>query len=136
MVEFIRRQQKNSKKQLTMPSDVYKAIKHHYSEEQEYFIVIGVNGAHEMIYSKVVTVGLVNQTLAHPREIFADAITNRCVGIFIAHNHPSRHLNPSREDLILTKRVKEAGELLVINLIDHIIFSDEEYYSLKEHNKL
>lgn len=136
MAEFIRRQQKDTKRQLTKPSDVYNVIRHHYSDEQEYFIVVGVNGALELKYSKVITIGLVNQSLAHPREIFADAITNRCTGIFIAHNHPSKHLVPSLEDKMITLRVKEAGEILGIDLLDHIIFSDDSYYSLKEHEQL
>lgn len=136
MTEFLRRRQKDTKRQLTKPSDVYSVIRHHYSDQQEYFIVVGVNGACELIYSKVITIGLVNQTLAHPREIFADAITNRCTGIFIAHNHPSKHLTPSLEDRMLTLRVKQSGELLGIDLLDHIIFSDEGYYSLKEHEQL
>ena len=136
MAEFLRRQHKDTKRLLTTPSDVYNIIRHHFSDEQEYLIVVGVNGACELIYSKIITIGLVNQTLAHPREIFADAITNRCTGIFIAHNHPSKHLMPSLEDRMLTHRVKESGKILGIELLDHIIFSDEGYYSLKEHEQI
>lgn len=133
ITEFLRRQN-NSKKALIHPADVYQAIKHLFSEEQEHFIVIGVNGGNEILYKKVVTTGLVNQSLVHPREVFADAISSRCTSIFIAHNHPSRRLIPSIEDKGVTARLIQAGELLGISVLDHIIFSDESYFSFKEHD--
>lgn len=134
--EFLRRRQSTLKRPLTHPSDVFQVIRHHFSEEQEKFIAIGVNGAKELLYSKVVTVGLINMSPVHPREVFADTITSRCSGIFIAHNHPSRHITPSADDIGVTLRMKEAGNILGIKLIDHIIFSDDAYYSFNEHGVL
>ena len=134
--EFLRRRQSNLKRVLMNPADVYQVIRHHFSEDQERFIVGGVNGASEVMYSKVITIGLVNQTLVHPREVFADAVTSRCTGIFVAHNHPSRHVSPSAEDVAVTMRIKEAGDILGIRLLDHLVFSDESYYSFREHGAL
>ncbi len=134
--ELIRRRQSTLKKQLAHPADVFQVIRHHFSEEQEKLIAIGVNGANEIIYSKVVTVGLINMSPVHPREVYADAITSRCSGLFIAHNHPSRHVSPSTDDIAVTLRMKEAGEILGVKLLDHIIFSDDAYYSFNEHGVL
>ena len=136
MAEFIRRHQELNSKSITHPSDIFNLIKHLYTDEQERFVVIGLNGANEPVYKKIITSGLINQTLVHPREVYSDAISSRCTSIIIAHNHPSHRLSPSKEDLITTQRIKLAGELLGITLLDHIIFSDTGYYSLKEHEQL
>jgi DNA repair protein RadC len=81
---------------------------------------------------RVVSVGLVNKTQVHPREVFADPITDRASAIIVAHNHPSGDLKPSKEDTEITKQLKAAGETLGIKLLDHIIFNQKEYYSFLE----
>lgn len=136
MSEFIRRHNELNKKAITHPADIYRLISHLYSDEQERFITIGLNGGNEPVFKKIITTGLVNQTLVHPREVFADAISSRCISIIIAHNHPSHRLSPSKEDILTTQRIKLAGELLGITLLDHLIFSDTGYYSFKEHDTL
>ena len=134
MAEFMRRQMTNSKKAIISPVDVYQAVRHLHSDAQEHFIVIGCNGGNEIVFKKVVTIGLINQTLVHPREVFADAISSRCTSIFVAHNHPSGRLIPSPDDKAVTDRLVKAGELLGISVLDHIIFYDEGYFSFKEHS--
>ena len=136
MGEFVRRHQEVNKKAITEPADIYKLIAHLYKDEQEVFIVIGLNGANEPIYKKVVTTGLIDQTLVHPREVFADAVASRCSRIIIAHNHPTHRLTPSKEDIASTNRIRQAGALLGISLLDHLIFSDTDFYSMKDHNLL
>lgn len=84
----------------------------------------------------MVTVGLVNKSQVHPREVFADPITDRAATIIIAHNHPSGDLIPSKEDTEVTRQLKAAGETLGIKLLDHIIFNNKGYYSFLEHNEL
>lgn len=84
----------------------------------------------------MVTVGLVNRSQGHPREVFADPITGRAATIIIAHNHPSGDLIPSKEDTEVTRQLKAAGETLGIKLLDHIIFNNKGYYSFLEHNEL
>ena len=137
MVEFARRRTAGrATKRATRPQDVFEEVKHYFDYEQERFIVVGVNGAGEIAYSKVVTIGLLDRTLIHPREVFSDAIKMRCSGIFIAHNQPSSYVEPSEADIMSTERLKQAGELLGIKLLDHIIFSETEYYSFREHGDL
>lgn len=137
MVEFARRRTAGrATKKATRPQDVFEAVKHYFDAEQERFIVVGVNGAGEIAYSKVVTIGLLDRTLIHPREVFSDAIRMRCSGIFVAHNHPSSNVEPSEADIMTTERLKKAGELLGIQLLDHLVFSENDYYSFREHGDM
>ena len=80
--------------------------------------------------------GLVNKTQVHPREVFADPITDRASAIIVAHNHPAGGLNPSKEDIEVTKQLKSAGEILGIRMLDHIILNHKGYYSFLEDGKL
>ena len=107
---------------------------HFSSRDQEHFITIMLNGAHEVIDSFISTIGLLNKTIVHPREVFAPAIKNRAAAIAIAHNHPSGSLEPSEEDKQVTMRLINAGEILGIRVIDHIVFSSRGYYSFLEHS--
>ena len=114
------------------PSDIFSAISHFDDSMQEHFICIMLNGAYEIIEKRVITTGLINRTVVHPREVFAPAIERRAVAIIIAHNHPSGHLEPSQEDFEVTSRIKSAGDLLGINVLDHIIFCTDSYHSMAE----
>lgn len=136
MAEFMRRRVHPDKKAVRNPSSVFEIVRRFYDPDQERFIVIGVNGAGEVSFSKVVTIGLLDKTLIHPREVFADAIKQRCSSIFIAHNHPSGNLEPSSADVMTTSRLIKAGELLGINVLDHIIFSENNFYSFREHDEM
>ena len=80
--------------------------------------------------------GLVNKTQVHPREVFADPITDRASVIIVAHNHPSGEVKPSKEDIDITMQLKAAGETLGIKLLDHIIFNQKDYYSFLEKGQL
>ncbi len=121
---------------IASPADIYREIRHYSSREQENLIVLLLNGAHEMIGSFVATVGLLNRTIIHPREVFASAIKERAAAIVIAHNHPSGNLIPSEEDKEVTIRLKRAGEILGIRILDHLVFTDERFYSFVEHGIL
>lgn len=91
------------------------------SKPQEHFVVITLDGANRLIEKRIITIGTLNASLVHPREVFADAITDRAAGIIVAHNHPGGTLEPSGPDVVVTKRLRAAGELLGIRLLDHII---------------
>jgi DNA repair protein RadC len=80
----------------------------------------------------VITVGLVNHSLVHPREVFAEAITDRAASIICVHNHPSGSLEPSSQDIAITQQLRDAGTTLGIPLLDHIIVTKNGYCSLKE----
>ena len=119
---------------MTMPSDIFhiQMIKDIQLKKQEYFITITLNGASEVIQSRIITMGLLNQSLIHPREVFSDAVTDRAAGIICAHNHPSGNLDPSSQDIQITRQLASAGEIMGIQLIDHIIFSKSGFLSFKE----
>ena len=125
-----------SKKTVVCPADIHKAIRHLASDEQESMIAVGLNGAHEIIYTQVVTTGLLNKTIVHPREVFSRAIRDRCCAIAIAHNHPSGNIEPSSDDKDVTVRLQKAGDILGIKLLDHLVFTDEKYYSFLEHGMM
>ncbi len=116
--------------------DIYAEIKHFAIRDQEQFIVCSLNGAHELMQANMVTKGLINKTLVHPREVFAIPLEKRATAIIVAHNHPSGNLEPSSEDLTLTERLAECGELLGIPVLDHLIISPDSYYSFVDHRLL
>ena len=99
---------------------------------QECFVVITLDGVHQVIQLHEITVGLADQTQVHPRETYVCALEDRAVAIVIAHNHPSGSLDPSMDDLLTTRRLADAGRLLGIPLLDHMIVSEAGYCSLKE----
>ena len=103
---------------------------------QEVFAVMSLNGANRILKIRLVTVGLLDSNQAHPREVFADPITDRAASIIVAHNHPSGTLEPSHEDIALTKRLQKAGEILGIKLLDHLILTKDGMISLKQLGKL
>jgi DNA repair protein RadC len=102
------------------------------SKQQEYFICISLNGANEVIEKRIVTVGLLDKSQVHPREVFADVIIDRAASIILAHNHPSGELKPSNSDLRIHEQLVEAGKILGIKILDHIIISKKGYYSFQE----
>jgi len=101
-------------------------------KKQEYFVCISLNGTNEVIEKRIVTVGLLDKTQVHPREVFADVITDRAAAVIFAHNHPSGELKPSSSDLKIHEQLTEAGKILGINVLDQIIVSKKGYYSFQE----
>jgi DNA repair protein RadC len=99
-------------------------------------ICVSINGANEVINVRVITIGLINRTHVHPREVFADVIAEHASAVIIAHNHPVGDLIPSKEDSEITIKTKAAGEVLGINILDHIIFNRENYFGFMENNAL
>ena len=135
-LELGRRRLPPKRKQIIFPGDVFPLIQHIGSRMQEHFLCIALNGAHEVMSITTVSIGLVNHTIVHPREVFSIPIRERATAIIVAHNHPSGNLTPSRDDLSVTERLKKAGELLGIRVLDHLIFSEETYRSMLEENEL
>jgi len=101
-------------------------------KQQEYFLCISLNGANEVIEKRVVTIGLLDKSPVHPREVFADVIADRAAAVIFAHNHPSGDLQPSQSDLQLQEQLTEAGKILGIRVLDHVIVSRKGYYSFQE----
>ena len=99
-------------------------------KKQEYFVCLTLDGANRLIAKRVVTIGTLTASLVHPREVFADAIADRAASIIVAHNHPSGGLEASQADREVTNRLRQAGELLGINLVDHIIITKDSFCSI------
>jgi DNA repair protein RadC len=131
-LELGRRRFKPGDMRIAHPSDVYPLIAHYADRKQERFIVVSLNGAHEVIAVRVASVGLLNRTLIHPREVFADPLSDRAAAVIVAHNHPSGRLEPSQEDIDITERLAKAGKTIGVGLLDHLIFSWEGYWSFLE----
>lgn len=111
-------------------SDVVAQLSDIRNKKQEHFVCLSLDGANRLICRRIVTVGILNASLVHPREVFADVITDRAAGVIVAHNHPSGTIEPSPEDIQTTKRLKQAAELLGIGFYDHIIVTADDYRSI------
>ena len=116
--------------------DVYEELIPYKDKQQEYFLCIYLDGANHLINTEVISIGTLNQSLVHPREVFSYAIEKRCASIILAHNHPSGTLEPSLSDINITKRLQEAGKILGIDVLDHVIFTNDGFYSFKEEGVL
>lgn len=108
--------------------DVYPLLQHYQDRRQEHFLTVSLSGAHEVIACRVVSMGILNRTLVHPREVFADPIVDRAAALIVCHNHPSGQLEASEEDRAITRRLSQAGEILGISLLDHIIITPRGGY--------
>jgi len=119
---------------LDSPEIIFNFLKERIgSEKKEYFTVIFIDSKNRLIIDDV-SVGILNASLVHPREVFKKAILNNTSHVVIAHNHPSGDPNPSNEDIDTTKRLVEAGKILGISVIDHLIITESRFVSLKELN--
>lgn len=132
--EFFRRRIHPQTCKILSPEHLLPHLQSRITKSQEHFLCATLNGAHELINLRTITIGLVNQVSIHPREVFAEALTDRASAIIIAHNHPSNCLEPSDADIKITQRLKDAGTLLGIHVLDHIIFNMRSYYSFSENN--
>lgn len=117
--------------------DIYKYFKPIlFGEEQEHFYSLILDNQNYPLRRHMVTKGILNQSLVHPREVFAPAIQLRAAAIVLVHNHPSGDPNPSRQDLEITDRLVEAGRIIGINILDHLIIGRDGYYSFVDENKI
>lgn len=100
------------------------------TKQQEYFVCLTLDGANRLIAKRIVSIGTLTSSLVHPREVYSDAITDRAASVIVAHNHPSGNSEPSQADRDVTERLREAGELLGISLLDHIIITKGSYKTI------
>ncbi|MDB8559258.1 JAB domain-containing protein [Turicibacter sanguinis] len=118
---------------ISSPNDAYDMIKEQLEGlDREQFIIACLNTKNEPTNISVVAVGTLNKAIVHPREVFKTAILSNAASIMAFHNHPSGETTPSQQDIQLTNRLYEAGELLGIKLLDHLIIGDGTFTSLKE----
>lgn len=135
-VEIGRRRNSYLKSVITSPLDILPYVKHFSLEQREHFVSIALNGSREIIEEHVVSVGTSKRTMVHPREVFNHAVRVNASGIICCHNHPFGKCLPSREDMNVTSRLLLAGEVLGITVLDHIIITQDSYFSFLEHGML
>lgn len=111
--------------------DVFNVVSEVANEKKEYFLTLTLDGSNHLIEKRTVFIGTLNQSLVHPREIFADALNDRAAGIILVHNHPSGKNEPSKEDYDVTDRLVNVGKLMGIDVMDHLIISKSGYYSFQ-----
>jgi DNA repair protein RadC len=105
-------------------------------KQQEHFIALYLDSKNQIIKEKTLFIGSLNQSIAHPREIFKEAVALSACSIIVAHNHPSGDVHPSAEDIRLTKRIDQSAKMMGIQLLDHLIIGHRDYYSLREHGNI
>lgn len=135
-IEFARRRIKPEGAKIETPSDLLPHVRHYADRRQEHFLCASINGANEILNIRVVSIGLVDRTPVHPREVFAEALSDRASAIIVAHNHPSGGLEPSASDVEVTGQLRAAGAVMGISLLDHIIFNQRGYFSFLEAGQL
>lgn len=122
---------------INSPTDIVDFFQHELADESvEKFVIVNLSTSNAVIDWEAVSVGILNASLVHPREIFRCAMKSCASSIIAVHNHPSGNPNPSKEDFMITRRLREAGSIVGINLMDHIIVAGGSYYSFKENNHL
>lgn len=116
--------------------DVVRLTEELKDKKQEYFLSLTLDGASNLIQKRTVFIGTLNHSIVHPREIFADAISDRAAGIVFVHNHPSGDVTPSKQDIDLTIRLIEAGKIVGIEVIDHVIIGKGGHFSFQAEGML
>lgn len=114
------------------PEDVIRHTSHLSQLKKEHFVVLYLNARNQLIRLETISIGTLTASLVHPREVFAPALEIRAAAIILVHNHPSGDCHPSAEDVSLTERLCEAGQLLAIDVLDHIILGNQDYLSMKQ----
>lgn len=119
---------------ITSPADVLGLLTDIKDLRKEYFVALFLNARNQVICREDVSIGSLNASLVHPREVFAPAVGSSAASVILAHNHPSGDVTPSREDIELTRRMVQAGEIMGIEVLDHLIVGSERFLSMKEAN--
>ncbi len=131
-LEFSRRRLMKKSLVIRNARDIYPLVAHISSKKQEHFLCLSLSGANEVIATRTITIGLLNSSQIHPREVFADAISDRAASVIFVHNHPSGVSDPSREDILVTDRLCKAGVILGITVLDHVIVAGNDLFSFRE----
>ncbi|MED4588234.1 RadC family protein [Priestia flexa] len=118
------------------PEDAFTYLKDMQYLHREEFVCLGLNTKNQVMFRQTVFTGSLNASIVHPRETFLPLIKRCCASAIVAHNHPSGHPEPSREDIEVTKRLVEVGKVVGIEVLDHVIIGAEKYISLKEQGYL
>lgn len=135
-LELARRHLVRAHTPLLSQQDILTRLEDIRGKQQEYFVALSLDGGQRLIAQRTITIGTLDSVLAHPREVFADAIADRAASLVVAHNHPSGDARPSQKDVMLTQQLAAAGQLLGVTLRDHIIVTKNDYFSCRQHHLL
>jgi len=118
---------------LTSPKAVAEYLRQKLGrEKKENFVILSLDSRNNLIKDAIISVGTLNANLVHPREVFSEAIKQNAASVILVHNHPSGDPEPSQDDLEITKRIQEAGKIMGIDVLDHIIITKNKVFSFKE----
>jgi DNA repair protein RadC len=121
----------------TAPSQIFNHFHYRFRDKRrEYFVTLLLDGKNRILLEEQISEGSLNQSIVHPREVFSRAVKESAAAVILVHNHPSGDPAPSREDREITRRLKEAGDVLGIRVLDHIIIGDGSYFSFVEQGLL
>jgi DNA repair protein RadC len=126
------RERKARRMRIGSPADAVRALRPYARKRTEHFLVLTLSAVHEVIGIRIVSIGTLTSSPVHPRDVFWWAIADNAQSVIVAHNHPSGSCDPSAEDREMTARLRDAGRLMGIEVLDHIIFSARDSYSFKE----
>ena len=119
-------------RKITSSSDVYQLFRYLAQETKEHFVALHLDSKNKIICVDQVSVGSLNASVVHPREVLKTALLSSAAAIVFVHNHPSQNADPSREDIELTKRLKECCDLCGIRCLDHLVVCEDEYVSFAD----
>ena len=117
---------------ISCPADTLPFLWDIREKDREHFVCLYLNARNQMIHKEVISIGSLSASIVHPREVYSVAIKHCAASIILAHNHPSSDPSPSKDDIELTRRLIKAGEILGIEVIDHVIVSENDFTSLKD----
>ena len=117
---------------ISCPADTISLLTEIKDKQKEHFLCLYLNARNQVIHKEVVSIGSLSASIVHPREVLFPAISYSAASIILSHNHPSGDVSPSEEDIDLTRRLSKAGELMGIEILDHLIISSNDFLSLKE----
>lgn len=133
---------KDSNRRVSAPLDIHSILKNYFTKvdaidrDKEHFFCFLLDSRNRVQVADLISVGILNASLAHPREVYTRAVLHRCISVVVAHNHPSGNPEPSDSDIEITHKLVSAGHILGIELMDHIIYTSESLYSFREHGLL
>ena len=117
---------------ISCPSEAVPLLTDIRDRRKEYFLCLYLNARNQLIHKEVISIGSLSASIVHPREVFQAAVQCTAASIILAHNHPSGDVTPSQDDIQLTQRLRQAGEIMGIEILDHLIMGDTGFLSLKE----
>jgi DNA repair protein RadC len=134
--ELARRHLLKDTVRIVVAEDILPLVADIAGKQQEHFVCISLNGANEVIEKRIVTIGLLDKSPVHPREVFADVIADRAAAVIFAHNHPSGDPTPSEADLKIHEQLTQAAQILGIRVLDHVIVTKKGYTSFQETGRI